>query len=156
MNRPTTIMLFDITLLVLALAASPQVSFAQANVVPNGVFQLNVAKSKFPGAPLKSQTLYFEGQKITAVGINAQGGARAVVFEFVEDGKPHPVTGFPAYDASTYTRVDPHTVNFTRMKDGKVVQTGTEVVSPDGKMVAYTLTNTVNGARTVQVYGNSR
>jgi hypothetical protein len=148
MNRPTTI----ITLLALALAASPRVSFAQANVMPDGVFQLNVAKSQFPGAPLKSQTLYFEGQKITAVGINAQGSARAVVFEFVEDGKQHPVIGFPAYDASTYTRADAHTVNFTRMKDGKVVQTGTEVVSPDGKSIAYTFTNTVNGGRTVQVY----
>jgi hypothetical protein len=151
-NRPTTLMLPRMTLLALALAASAQVSFAQANVVPNGVFQLNVARSQFPGAPLKSQTLYFEGQKITAVGIDARGSARAVVFEFVEDGKTHPVTGFPAYDASTYSRVDAHTINFARMKDGKVVQTGTEVVSPDGKTIAYTLTNTVNGGRAVQVY----
>lgn len=135
-----------------AIAAFSQPGFAQTNVTPSGIFQLNVAKSKFPGAALKSQTVYFEGQKAVVVGIDAQGNGRAVVFEVGDDGKPHPVTGFPPYDSSTYTRVDAHTVNFTRFKDGKVVQTGNSVISSDGKTWTSTFINAANGQQTIQVY----
>jgi hypothetical protein len=73
-------------------AAFSQPAFAQTNVTPSDIFQLNIAKSKFPGAPLwKSLTAYWEGQKAVAVGIDAQGNGRAIVYEVVEDGKPHPV-----------------------------------------------------------------
>lgn len=59
------------------------------------------------------------------VGITAQGNPQAVVFkEIIEDGKPHPVTGVGAVDAQTSTRGDAHTINVTRLKNGKVVQTG--------------------------------
>jgi hypothetical protein len=136
----------------IALAAFSHPGFAQTNVTPNGIFQLNVAKSKFPGAALKSQTAYFEGQKAVAVGIDAQGNGRAIVFEVIEDGKPHPVTGFPPYDSSAYTRVDGHTVNFTRFKDGKVVQTGNSVISSDGKTWTTTFINATTGQQTIQVY----
>jgi hypothetical protein len=152
MNRRATLSLPGVTLFGLTIAAFPQPGLAQTNVVPSGIFQLNIAKSKFPGLPLKSQTAYFEGQKAAVVGIDAQGNPRAIAFEVVEDGKPHPVKGFPLYDASAYTRVDAHTVNYTRMKDGKVVQTGTGVTSADGKMYTTTFTNTANGQQTVQVY----
>jgi hypothetical protein len=148
--RRTVVSLIGMTLLSLAITKIPA-GFAQ-DAQPTGIFQLNLTKSKFPGAPLKSQTIYFEGQKATTVGIDAQGNARAVVFEVVEDGKPHPVTGFPAYNASTYTRVDAHTVNFTRLKDEKVVQTGTTVLSSDGKTWTATLINAANGQNIIQVY----
>ena len=78
------------------------------------------------------------------VGITAQGNPQAVVFtEVVEDGKPHAVMGLAGTDAQSYTRVDARTLNVSRMKDGKVVQAGTWVVSPDGKtlMVTYTGSN---------------
>jgi len=150
MKQSTTLMLAGIALLGLAI---PPSGFAQTNAVqPTGIFHLNVAKSKFPGAPLKSQIAYFDGQKTAVAGIDAQGTPRAAVFEVIEDGKPHPVTGFPAYDASTYTRVDAYTLTYTRTKDGKVVQTGTAVTSPDGKTFTSTFTNTANGQQTVQVY----
>jgi hypothetical protein len=136
-----------------AIVAFSQSSFAQTNFAPIGIFQLNVAKSKFPGAALKSQTLYSDGQKLVVVGIDAQANARAIVFEEpVEDGKPHPVTGFPAYDSSASTRVDAHTVNFTRFKDGKVVQTGNSVISSDGKTWTTTFINAATGQQTIQVY----
>jgi hypothetical protein len=151
MNRRTTLMLAATTLF--GLAILPQSGIAQTSAVqPSGVFQLNIAKSKFPGAPLKSQTIYFSGQKATVAGIDAQGIPRSIVFEIIEDGKPHSVTGFPGFDASTFTRVDAYTVNYTRTKDGKVVQTGTAVVSPDGKTFTSTFTNTANGQQTAQVY----
>jgi hypothetical protein len=114
-----------------------------------GLWQLNVAKSKYsPGPGPKSQTLNIQGEgqnrKLTAVGINAAGNAaQAVVFsELVEDGKPHPVTGLAVADANTYTRVDAHTIKVTRLKDGKVVQTATWVVSQDGKTLTANLTGT--------------
>jgi hypothetical protein len=153
MKTRSIFLLSSILMFGLAIAVFSQPGFAQTNVTPSGIFQLNVAKSKFPGAALKSQTLYFDGQKAVVVGVDAQGNARAVVFEEpVEDGKPHPVTGFPQYDSSTYTRVDAHTVNFTRFKDGKVVQTGNSVISSDGKTWTTTFINAANGQQTIQVY----
>jgi hypothetical protein len=61
------------------IVAFSQPSFAQTDVTPSGIFQLNVAKSKFPGAALKSNTVYFDGEKhkVVAVGIDAQGNPRA-------------------------------------------------------------------------------
>jgi hypothetical protein len=67
-------------------------------------------------------------------------------------GSPHPTKGVPAYDASTYTQVDAYTVNFSRTKAGKVVLTGTIVVSPDGKTRTITTTGTdANGRRITTV-----
>jgi hypothetical protein len=49
------------------------------------------------------------------------------------DGKPSPVTGVPDFNESTYKKVTDTTVEFTRLKDGKPLQTGTRVVSADGQ-----------------------
>lgn len=49
------------------------------------------------------------------------------------DGKDYPVTGNADYDATSLKRIDAYTVEFTRTKAGKVVQTGTNVVATDGK-----------------------
>ena len=58
MNRRTKLVLAGITLM--GLMASPELSFAQSGSDPFlGVWQLNVAKSKYsPGPPPKSQTMY--------------------------------------------------------------------------------------------------
>jgi hypothetical protein len=68
---------------------------------------------------------------------------------------PHPVTGTPLFDAVSFTRVDDYTDNYILMKDGKAFETGTEVVSQDGKIwtVTYTRTN-ANGHQLngIQVY----
>jgi hypothetical protein len=45
-------------------------------------------------------------------------------------------------DAITYTRVDAHTIKVTRLKDGKVVQAATWVVSQDGKTLTADMTGT--------------
>jgi hypothetical protein len=50
----------------------------------------------------------------------------------IYDGTPHPSTGSQTIDASAYARVDANTVIFTRLKAGKLVATGTGVVSQDG------------------------
>jgi len=138
----------------LAIAAWPQAGVAQSDFL-SGLWQINVAKSKYdPGPPPKSQTVYFQGEgqnrKVTIVGITSAGNPQLATFtEFVEDGKPHPVTGLAGIDAQAYTRVDARTLNVSRFKDGKVIQTGTWVVSPDGKALTVTFTGTNANGRGV-------
>jgi hypothetical protein len=144
MTRRTIIMLTGMALLGLAFAASPQVALAQSDPL-DGIWQLNLAKSKLTGGPLagfKSITHYFHGEgqnrRDTLVGIDAQGNPWSAVFSNIYDGQPHPTTGNPAYDASTYTRVNAYTISYSRTKAGKVVVTGTAVVSQDGKTLTVT------------------
>jgi hypothetical protein len=147
MNRRTTFVLTG----VLAIATLPNAGFAQSQLL-TGLWQINLAKSKFsPGPGPKSQTVNVQGEgqnrELTVVGITAAGNPQVLVFEeLVEDGKPHPVRGQAAnglaVDAQTYARVDPHTLNVSRLKDGKVIQTGTWVVSADGKTLTATYTGT--------------
>jgi hypothetical protein len=127
----------------------PQVGLAQSNPLI-GTWRLNLAKSKYMGAPPpRSTTLTFagEGQNLTntAETIDAQGQTIKVVFTHIYDGKPHPTTGVPGglYDASAYTRIDASTIDFVRSKDGKAVQTGRAVLSSDGK--TYTVTTEGTG-----------
>ena len=125
-------------------AALPQIGFAQSDPVI-GTWKLNLAKSKYSPGPLpKSSTLHYEvtaqGLRDTSEGIDAEGKPTKVVFMVIYDGKPHPTTGSADFDASTYTRVDDYTVNLIRIKAGKVVQTGTRVLSKDGKTETVTTT----------------
>ena len=151
MNRRTTLMLTSVTLLGLAIGI-PQTAFAQSDPLL-GIWQLNLAKSKYSGPAPKSGTLYFQGEgqnrKGTAVTIDAAGNPGMLVIpSYVDDGQSHPLTATPAlaYDAGANTRVDAYTVTVSRTKAGKVVQTGTRVVSQDGKTLTFTVTGTgVNG-----------
>ena len=110
-----------------------------------GTWVLNVAKSKHtPGPPPKEQTVINEaagaGMRTTAKGVDPSGKPLSVSFTSTFDGKDHPVTGNPDWDSNAYTRVDSHTLQVTRKKAGKVVQTGTNVVSKDGKTRTVTVT----------------
>jgi hypothetical protein len=148
MNRRTALTLTSMALLFLA--AAPKIGLAETNPLI-GKWKLNLAKSKYSGSPPpRSTTLTFAGEgpslTNTAESTDAQGQTTKIVFMHIYDGKPHPTTGAPGglYDATAYTRVDANTVNFVRTKDGKPVQTGTNVVSADGK--TYTVTITGIGA----------
>jgi hypothetical protein len=157
MNQRTTSMLTRIALLGLAVAALPQIAFAQSDPFI-GTWQLNLAKSKYsPGPPPKSSTVTFqaEGQnhKVTITGINAAGDPTSGGVTRNYDGMPHPVTGNPAYDAVAWTRVDPYTVIFSRTKAGKLVQTETNVVSQDGKTATDTVTGTDANGRPINIVG---
>jgi hypothetical protein len=145
MNRRSTLALTTMALLGLAVAtALPQTGLAQSNPLI-GTWKLNLAKSKYIGAPPpRSQTMTFagEGENLTnnVEAVDAQGQAIKTMFIHIYDGKPHPTTGVAGglYDSSAYTRIEANTVNFVRLKDGKALQTGWAVVSGDGK--TYTVT----------------
>jgi hypothetical protein len=77
MNRRATFILTGMTLLGSAIAALPQVGFAQSDPWL-GTWKLNLAKSKYGPVPLPKSltvTVQEEGQnhKVTAVGIDAEG-----------------------------------------------------------------------------------
>ena len=147
MNSRTIFTLTSMALLFLAAVlatAIPETALAESNPLI-GAWKLNLAKSKYMGAPPpRSTTLTFtaEGQNLTntADTIDAQGQTVKTVFVHIYDGKPHPTTGVPGglYDSSAYTKSDANTINIVRSKDGKAVQTGWAVLSGDGK--TYTVT----------------
>ena len=120
---------------------------AQTLVPVVGAYRLNVAKSTFsPGPPPKSQTRTWEisGQsvKYTMKGVDAQGKPVLVQYAASYDGKDYPITGTPDSDMISFKRVDATTVQFTQKRAGKVVITGTRVVSKDGKVLTVTSSGT--------------
>lgn len=146
MNR-RTILSAGFSAAVFAMAA-PVVGLAETSPLI-GKWKLNLDKSKFsPGPPPKSQTLNFEGAgqdlRDTAETTDAQGQATKIVFMHIYDGKPHPTTGNPIFDTTTYTPVDTYHVNWLRSKAGKAVQTGSNAVSSDGR--TFTVTTEGTGA----------
>jgi hypothetical protein len=83
--------------------------------------------------------------------IDAQGRALKTVFIHIYDGKPHPTTGNPNYDATAYTRVD------YQHREGRAFQTGevsgnwSDRRSADGK----TYTGTADGVSANSQHYNS-
>jgi hypothetical protein len=145
-------MLTGLTMFGLAMVGT-QPGFAQSDPLTS-LWQLNLAKSKYsPSPPPKSLTSNYQGEgqnrKLTSVGIDAQGNPTVLVTMHIYDGMPHPSTGSPDFDASAYTRVDAYTINVSRIKAGKVVQTGTLVTSRDGKTTTFTITGTDANGRQV-------
>jgi hypothetical protein len=61
---------------------------------------------------------------------------------YPRSGPPYPIAGVPDFDASSYKAVNASTVEMTRTKDGKAVQTQTRVMSADGKTLTFTATGT--------------
>ena len=127
-----------VAVLMLSLVAiSSQTGLAQSDPFV-GTWVLNVAKSTYtPGPPPKNQTSIYEaagqGVKVTTKGTGADGQPTSTQFTANYDGKDSPVTGNPDWDATALKRIDTYTVEFTRKRAGKVVQTGSNVVSKDGK-----------------------
>jgi hypothetical protein len=160
MTRRSTLTQTTMVLLGLAVATVlPQIAFPQSHPWL-GTWKLNLAKSTFsPGPPPRSITVAFQaeeqGLRLTFDIIDAQGNSAKGVVMLFDDGKPHPVTGNPAYDAASYKRINESTYEVTRTKVGKVVQILTDVVSGDGKTMTLTATGVnANGQQIndIQVY----
>ena len=116
---------------------------ADANV---GTWKLNSAKSKFtPGTP-KNDTVIVEvmgdNMKVTVDGTDGDGKPAHNVWTGKFDGKDYSVTGDPASDMRSYTKVNDRTLTLALKKGGKVTTTGRIVLSADGKSRTVTITGT--------------
>jgi hypothetical protein len=128
-------------------------AFAQRD--PNlGMWKLNLAKSKYDsGLAPKSETIVNEawdtdGFKYTITTVEADGKRVTSGSSAHYDGKDYKVlfvTGTPDVDTVAFKRVDPNTITYTLKKGGKVIQTGTAVVSNNGKV--FTITATMTNAK---------
>lgn len=112
-----------------------------------GTWELSIAKSKFnPGPAPKSETRTYvvAGQdiKATSKGVGADGKPTSGQWTVNYDGKDRPATGLADADALSLKRVDAFTTEFTQKKAGKVVATGTRVISKDGKVMTITTKGT--------------
>jgi hypothetical protein len=101
-----------------------------------GTWELNVAKSKSTGTLPASQTRTYEvtgkQEKMVLKGVDAQGKPMAGEFTANRDSKDYPF-GQPGADMLSLTPVDATRTNFSLKNEGKVVGTGTRVISTDGK-----------------------
>lgn len=120
-----------------------------------GTWQLNVARSAFASGPaFKSQTRTYSqsGESYTLIvkTVRADGKEITTQSTYQCNGKDFPLTGSPDYaDSLAVQQVDRNTVKFTVKKAGKVVVTGTRIVSKDGKTL--TLKNKDRGEKSEDV-----
>jgi hypothetical protein len=112
-----------------------------------GTWELSIAKSKYsPGPAPKSETRTYVVSgpdiKATLKGVDADGKPTSAEWTVNTDGKDRPATGLADLDALSLKRIDAFTVEFTQKKAGKVVATGTRVISKDGKVMTITTKGT--------------
>ena len=103
-----------------------------------GTWELNVAASKSTDPMPKSVTRTYElvgkSEKMTATIVTADGKTISNSFMAAPDGKDTPFQS-PGADTIALTAVDAFTNNFTTKLAGKVVGTGSRVLSKDGKVM---------------------
>jgi len=149
----------DVIVALTAVALFPALShdaLAQSDPL-TGTWKLNLAKSTYnPGPAPKSASLTYrsQGQNVLRIaeGVDAEGKPTKSQWEHVYDGKPYATPGVADYDTSSYTRVDPRTVSFSRIRAGKAVQAGLIAVSADGRTMTISTAGTdAKGQQTVNV-----
>ena len=141
MKLKKTILGFFPILLVLSVSAL----LGQGKDVLIGTWKVDFEKSKAdpppPGPRPQSVMRTFEDRGggvlvATTETINADGKKGLVVVVFKRDGKPYPIatTGSGQNLAMmAFKKIDAHNNEHTTTVDGKVVNTGTEKISADGK-----------------------
>ena len=138
MTRGLVVAVFGVGLAV----ASPV--FAQNAQV--GTWKQNFAKSKVDPAPTAPQPqsitrtyeAFGDGLKFTQVTVSADGKSVTATYSAHFDGKDYPLTGNAGADSIVLKKIDARTFESTLKRSGKVVNTGTNVVSADGKTMTYT------------------
>ena len=116
---------------------------------------MNVAKSKFTGAPAPKEltrTLTADGDavKYTFAG-TADGSTLAYSFTAKFDGKDYPVEGKApgGFDHISIKKVNDHTYEVSQKRADKAVGSGKATVSKDGKTTTVTLKYTNTDGKTV-------
>jgi hypothetical protein len=120
-----------------------------------GTWKLNVGKSNANPAP-KSQTMKIAPQdsvfKWAFDTVEADGKSTNGEWSGKYDGKDYSLTGNADYDTAATKKIDANTLDSALKKGGKVVGTGRELVSKDGKTL--TLTSKLKNAQgqSISVY----
>ena len=111
-----------------------------------GTWKLNEAKSKLAPGTAKNNTVVYSAMgdqmMVTIDGTDAAGKPTHNEWMGKFDGKDYPVTGDSTSDARSVKKIDDHTLSFAVKKDGKVLFTGTIVLSADGKSRTVTIEGT--------------
>lgn len=115
-----------------------------------GTWKQDFAKSTATPAPTtpapKSVTRTYEmlgdGLKFTQVTVAADGTSTTSTYSAHFDGKDYPITGNANADTIGLKKVDRSTFESTLKKAGKVMTTGRNSVSADGKTMTYTAKGT--------------
>jgi hypothetical protein len=115
-----------------------------------GMWKQDFAKSKFSPAPTgpgpQSSTRKYEkfgdGLKGTLETVSADGKKSTTTWSAHFDGKDYPFLGSPAFDTIAVKKIDNNTFESVIKKSGKVVTTGRNVVSKDGKTLTWTYKGT--------------
>jgi hypothetical protein len=110
-----------------------------------GTWKINLDKSTFsPGPRPMGSIVTFEekgNQIVQSVNnVGAEGNKIVYSVTYAFDGKDYPVKGDPARDSVAWKRIDPHTLEATNKKDGKITTHQKRSISTDGK--SFTLTTT--------------
>ena len=102
-----------------------------------GTWKLNEAKSKLAPGTAKNSTVVYstmgDQMMVTIDGTDAAGKPAHNEWMGKFDGKDYPVTGDSTSDTRSVKKVDDHNLTFAVKKGGKVLFTGTIVLSADGK-----------------------
>jgi len=102
-----------------------------------GTWKLNEAKSTLIAGTPKNITVVYAAMgdtiKVTIDGTDAAGKPAHSEWTGKFDGKDYPVMGDSSSDARSVKKVDDHALAFTVKKGGKVLTTGSIVLSADGK-----------------------
>jgi hypothetical protein len=122
-------------------ALFPQFAAAQSNPLA-GTWKFLPDKSSFMPGPTRyqSMTLTFpkSGEPVmTAEGMDADGKPIKGSYTAVPDGKPHPITGLPAFDSGTWTRENDNVVSYQYSKGRGIAVLGTRALSPDGTTLTF-------------------
>ena len=137
MNRRTILTLSAIAIFGSA-ALSPGKSALAADPMSAGTWELNVAASKstdpMPKSITRTYAVVGQSEKMTGTIVTADGKTIPINFTATLDGKDSPFQS-PGVDALVLTPVDASTTNFTTKLAGKVVATGSRVLSKDGKVM---------------------
>jgi hypothetical protein len=132
------------TALTVAVLLIGTMCFAQSPSI--GTWKLNEAKSKMPAGFPKNTTVKYEAAgdsiKATVDGVDPQGKPTHSVWVGKFDGKDYPVTGDPTSDTRSLKQIDPHTLELTNKKGGKVTISGKIVIAADGKSRTLTASGT--------------
>src|SRR5689334_17741842 len=113
-----------------------------------GTWKQNFAKSKQvppptgpqPQSVMRTYEMFGDGLKATFVTVNADGKSTTRGYSAHFDSKDYPAPGNEAagFDTISLRRIDNYSFESVNKKAGKVITTGTNEVSKDGKTMTYT------------------